>query len=119
GHENAALHRFHQLGHVAVAGVISAAGVCNADHRSLQGPVRIPRTLDERLAEEQRESAIPVVRQTLRNAVTPFLRIDVVPGTLVPSVRINHYSPPQLSIILLSTLRQRPTSPKQDCLLFL
>ena len=63
GQHHAALDRLDQLGHVAVAGVVVAEGVGDADDRPLQRVVGIAHRLDEGLAQEQREVGVAVRRQ--------------------------------------------------------
>ena len=60
---HAALDRLDQLGHVAVAGVVAASVFDDADDRPARARRRCSRALDERLAQEQRESRVAVMGQ--------------------------------------------------------
>ena len=66
---DAALHRFDELHHVAVAGVVGTACVDDADDGALQGGVAVARAFDEGLAQEERELAVAVARQATRHAL--------------------------------------------------
>ncbi|MNT48495.1 hypothetical protein D3C72_1852770 [compost metagenome] len=66
---DAALDRFDELGRVAVAGVVAAAGVDDADDGTGQRVVGKPGALDEGLAQEQREALVAVVRQPAGHAL--------------------------------------------------
>jgi hypothetical protein len=68
GQHHAAAHRVDELWGVAVAGVVVAAGVRNADDRTVQRSVGEPRTLDERLAQEQRKTLVAIARQAFAHA---------------------------------------------------
>ena len=63
GQHDAPLDGLNQLRRVAVARVVGAAGVGNADDRALQGAVGVARALDESLAQKQRETLVAVVGQ--------------------------------------------------------
>ncbi|MNS53029.1 hypothetical protein D3C72_857720 [compost metagenome] len=66
---DAALDGFDQLRRVAVAGVVAAARVDDADDRTGQGVVGQAGALDERLAQEQRKALVAVVREPARHAL--------------------------------------------------
>ena len=68
GQHDAALHRLDQVGHVAVAGVVAAEGIGDADDRPFQRIVGITHGLDEGLAQEDRESRVAVGGQALVHA---------------------------------------------------
>ena len=68
GQHDAALHRLDQVGHVAVAGIVVAEGVGDADDRPVERVVGIAAGLDEGLAQEQRKARVAVGRQTLPHA---------------------------------------------------
>jgi hypothetical protein len=69
GEHHAALDRGDDLRHVAVAGVVVAEGVGDADDRPREGVVRQPHRLDERLAQEERELGVAVRRQALLHSL--------------------------------------------------
>jgi hypothetical protein len=73
GQHHAALHRLDDLGHVAVAGIVVAIGVGDADDRPVQRVVGIAHRLDEGLAQEQRKPGVAVTRQTLAQSVSHIL----------------------------------------------
>ena len=56
-------------GHVAVAGIVVAVGVGDADDRPVERVVGIAHGLDEGLAQEQRETRIAVTCQSLAKPV--------------------------------------------------
>ncbi len=62
---HATLDRLDQLGHVAMAGVVVAEGVGDADDRPVERVVGIPHGLDEGLAQKQREVRVAIGGQTL------------------------------------------------------
>src|SRR5262249_42977164 len=71
------------LRHVAVAGIVVAIGVGDADDRPVQRVVGIAHRLDEGLAQEQRESGVTVRSQSLAQSVSHGLRLSfllVIPG---------------------------------------
>ena len=53
GEHHAAFDRLDQLRGIAMAGVVSAAGVGNANHRPIQGAVGVARAFDEGFAQKQ------------------------------------------------------------------
>ena len=61
---DAALHALDQVGDIAVAGVVVAEGVGDADDGALQRVVGVAHRLDERLAEEEREAGVAVAGQS-------------------------------------------------------
>src|SRR4249919_118189 len=67
-----ALDRFDDLGGVAVAGIVIAVGVGDADDRPVQRVIRIAHRLDEDLAQEQREASVAITRQSLAKSVGHF-----------------------------------------------
>src|SRR5213075_1259855 len=69
-----ALGRLDQVGHVAVAGVVVAEGVGDADDRPVEGVVRIAGGLDEGLAQEQREARIAIGGEALTQAGSRLVR---------------------------------------------
>ena len=68
GQHDAALDGFYQLRRVAMAGVVGAARVGNADHGPFQGRIGVARALDEGFAQEQGKALIAVMRQALFHA---------------------------------------------------
>ena len=66
--QDAALDRFDEHGHVAVARIVGAARVGDADHHPIQGRVRVARPLDERLAQELGKPFIAIAGQALVQA---------------------------------------------------
>ena len=66
---HAALDRVDELRHVAVAGVVVAEGVGDADDRPRERVVREAHRLDEGLAQEERELGVAVRRQPLLHAL--------------------------------------------------
>ena len=65
GEHDAALHAFDEVGDIAVAGVVVAEGVGDADDGALERIVGVAHGLDERLAEEEREAGVAVAGQPL------------------------------------------------------
>ncbi len=101
---HAALGGLDDLRDVAVARIVVAIGVGDADDRALQRVVGIAHGLDERLAQEQREAGIAIARRTLaqttRHHATPNpLAIVVQPAPRL-SIRLVH-------IVALSDLSRR------------
>jgi hypothetical protein len=78
GQHHTALGGFDDLRNVAVAGIVVAIGVGDADDRALQRVVGIAHRLDKRLAQEQREAGIAIAGQTLAQAT----RHQVAPSAL-------------------------------------
>ena len=68
GQHHPALDRFDQLRRIAVAGIVVARRVGDADDRPVERVVGIAGRLDERLAQEQREGLVAVARHTLPEA---------------------------------------------------
>src|SRR5690606_11903297 len=71
---DAPLDRLDQLRRIAMAGIVGAAGIGNADDRAIERRVGIARPLDERLAQEQRESVVAVAGQALAQAAGVVIR---------------------------------------------
>ena len=63
GQHHSALHALDQVGHVAVAGIVVAESIGNADDGPVERIVGIARRLDKGLAQEQRELGVAVTRQ--------------------------------------------------------
>ena len=70
---HAALYGLDDLGRVAVARIVVAIGVGDADDRAVQRVVRIAHRLDEDLAQEQRKAGITIARQSLTQPVSHFI----------------------------------------------
>ena len=68
GKHDAAFDRGDELRRIAVTGIEVAAGVGNADHGPLQGRIREPGTLDESLAQIEREFVVAVADETATHA---------------------------------------------------
>jgi hypothetical protein len=60
--------RLDQLRRLAVARVVGATGVDDADHWTIQCRIRVARAFDEGLAQEQRETAVALMGQALAQA---------------------------------------------------
>ena len=65
GQHDAALHAFDEVGDIAMAGVVVAEGVGDADDGPLERIVGVAHGLDERLTEEEREAGVAVAGQPL------------------------------------------------------
>ena len=86
GQHHAALHRLDDLRHVAMARVVVAVGVGDADDRTVERVVGIAHRLDEGLAQKQRETRIAVTRQTLAQSVSHLLSYDEFGSSATRSV---------------------------------
>src|SRR5207244_7324729 len=81
GQHDAALHRLHELRHVAVARIEIAERIGDADDRPLQRVVGIALGLDEGLAQEQRERLVAVAGQAFSQSVAH--RLLLWPGPVL------------------------------------
>ncbi len=73
GQHDAALHRLDQLRNIAVAGIVVAVGVGDADDGALQRVIGIAHCLDEGLTQEQRKPGIAVAGQPLLETLGHFV----------------------------------------------
>ena len=65
GEHDAALDALDEIGDVAVAGVVVAEGVGDADDRALESVVGVSHCLDEGLTEKEREAGVSVAGEAL------------------------------------------------------
>jgi len=68
GQHHPAFHRFDELRRVAVAGIVGATRVGDADRRPIERGIGVAGALDERLAQEQREAPVAVAGQAFFQA---------------------------------------------------
>ncbi len=110
GQHHAALHRLDDLRHVAVAGIVIAVGVGDADDRPVQRIVGITHRLDEGLAQEQRKPGIAITCQSLAKSFSHFLISCRGGGALNEPVEL-------LSMFDYSAPGRRQWTPKRPSLL--
>ena len=62
---DAALRALDQIGRIAVAGIVIAVRIGDADDRTVERVIGIPHRLDEGLPQKQRETRIAVAGESL------------------------------------------------------
>ena len=68
GEHDSTLDAFDEFGHIAVAGIVVAVGVGDADDGPREGIVRVAHGLDEDFAVKEREGLVAVVGESLLQA---------------------------------------------------